>query len=169
MCDPNPAWRHCDQGRGPSFYRHVCQHHTIDDPLMSDDNTYVWVTRHIRVTVQPIYLADQSRPDGHHFVWAYRVCIANEGSSTVQLLQRTWHITNALGHTQHIHGDGVVGEQPVLEPGEEFNYTSGTPLDTPSGFMHGTYHMIETSSGEAFDITIPAFSLDSPHQDTKLH
>ena len=76
---------------------------------------------------------------------------------------------DAMARTQRVHGDGVVGEQPVLEPGESFEYTSGTPLSTPSGFMRGLYHMIETASGEAFDVVIPAFSLDSPHQAGAVH
>ena len=88
---------------------------------------------------------------------------------TVQLLRRTWHITDALGRTQQVQGEGVVGEQPVIEPGQNFEYTSGTPLATPSGIMRGTYHMVITDTGEAFDVTIPAFSLDSPHQPLRVH
>jgi ApaG protein len=87
----------------------------------------------------------------------------------VQLLRRTWQITDARGRTQQVHGAGVVGEQPLLEPGESFEYTSGTPLDTPSGFMMGAYHMVVPSSGETFDVAIPAFSLDSPHQAGRVH
>jgi ApaG protein len=131
--------------------------------------TYEKTTHQIRVSVRSFYLEDQSRPDEGHFVWAYRVRIENQGPETVQLLRRTWQITDGRGRTQHVHGAGVVGEQPVLEPGESFEYTSGTPLGTPSGFMVGTYHMIRTASGEAFDIAIPAFSLDSPHQAGRVH
>ncbi|MBY0330586.1 MAG: Co2+/Mg2+ efflux protein ApaG [Acetobacteraceae bacterium] len=127
------------------------------------------VTQGIRVTVRAFYLADQSEPDRGHFVWAYRVAIANEGRRTVQLLKRTWLITDAMGRTQRVHGEGVIGEQPVLEPGESFEYTSGTPLATPSGFMRGVYHMVAGDSGEAFDVTIPTFSLDSPHQPGGVH
>lgn len=127
------------------------------------------VTQGIRVTVRVFYLADQSEPDRGHFVWAYRVAIANEGRRTVQLLKRTWLITDAMGRTQRVHGEGVIGEQPVLEPGESFEYTSGTPLATPSGFMRGVYHMVAGDSGEAFDVTIPTFSLDSPHQPGGVH
>jgi ApaG protein len=126
-------------------------------------------TAGIRVGVQVFYLAEQSRPEESHFVWAYHVTIANRGPVTVQLLKRTWEITDAHGRVQHVHGEGVVGEQPVLAPGEVFEYTSGTPLPTASGFMVGWYHMVRTASGETFDIAIPAFSLDSPHQDTRLH
>ena len=97
---------------------------------------YSKITRNVCVTVRSFYLEDQSQPDEGHFVWAYRVKIENRGREPVQLLRRTWQITDARGRTQHVHGAGVVGEQPLLEPGESFEYTSGTPLDTPSGF-HG--------------------------------
>ena len=90
--------------------------------------------------------------------------IENKGADTVQLLKRTWRITDGQGRTQQVHGAGVVGEQPTLDPGENFEYTSGTPLPTPSGFMEGAYHMVVTGSGESFDVAIPPFSLDSPHQ-----
>jgi ApaG protein len=130
---------------------------------------YSDTTRSIRVSVRAFYLADQSEPDRSHFVWAYRVAIANEGGETVQLLKRTWQITDGLGRTQQVQGEGVVGEQPVLAPGQSFEYTSGTPLGTPSGFMRGAYHMVVTATGEAFDVSIPAFSLDSPHQPTRVH
>lgn len=128
------------------------------------------VTRDIRVSVRAFYLADQSEPDRSHYVWAYRVAISNGGRETVQLLKRTWMITDGQGRTQQVHGEGVVGEKPVIEPGQSFEYTSGTPLQTPSGFMRGLYHMVVSGSGEAFDVAIPAFSLDSPHQPTtRLH
>ncbi len=95
--------------------------------------------------------------------------IANLGRETVQLLRRTWRITDAHGRMQIVQGAGVVGEQPVLEPGDAFEYTSGTPLETSSGFMTGHYHMVSTASGQEFDVAIPAFSLDSPGQPTQLH
>lgn len=131
--------------------------------------TYELTTRSIRVSVRSFYLEDQSRPDEGHFVWAYRVKIENQGRETVQLLRRTWNITDDRGRTQRVHGAGVVGETPVLGPGESYEYTSGTPLQTPSGFMVGAYHMIVPATGEAFDIAIPAFSLDSPHQGGRVH
>lgn len=134
---------------------------------MSDE--YSQTTRGVRVTVRSFFLEDQSAPEEARYVWAYRIRIDNQASSTVQLLRRTWNITDARGRTQHVHGAGVVGQQPVLEPGETFEYTSGTPLETPSGFMSGAYHMIEPASGEAFDVVIPTFSLDSPHQDARRH
>ena len=134
---------------------------------MQDD--FSETTRAISVTVRASFLADQSRPEDGRFVWAYRVRIANHGRARVQLLRRTWLITDARGRTHRVEGDGVVGQQPVLEPGEAFEYTSGTPLDTPSGFMTGAYHMIELASGAPFDVAIPAFSLDSPYQEGRLH
>jgi ApaG protein len=120
---------------------------------------YEKTTRNIHVTVRPKYLQSQSRPDDDHFVWAYTITIENQGSETVTLRSRHWKITDDRGRLQEVRGDGVVGEQPTLKPGESFDYTSGVPLSTPSGFMVGTYQM-ETANGERFDIDIPAFSLD---------
>lgn len=137
------------------------------DGRMADD--FSSTTRGVAVTVRSLYLADQSRPDEGKFVWAYRVRIENRGEDTVQLLRRTWLITDARGRVHRVHGDGVVGQQPVLQPGAAFEYTSGTPLETASGFMTGAYHMVQVGSGEAFDVAIPAFSLDSPHQPGRLH
>jgi ApaG protein len=136
---------------------------------MTQPPLFTEVTRDVRVSVRAFYLEDQSQPDQSHYVWAYRVSIENEGQRTVQLLRRSWLITDGMGREQKVHGPGVVGEQPVLEPGESFDYTSGTPLSTPSGFMRGTYHMVERDSGEEFDVAIPAFSLDSPHQAGAVH
>jgi len=130
---------------------------------------YAKETRGINVRVAAFYLEDQSEPDEGRYVWAYRVALENHGRDTVQLMRRTWHITDARGRTEHVHGDGVVGEQPVLAPGEAFEYVSGTPLQTPSGFMAGQYHMVVQRSGETFDVAIPSFSLDSPHADGRVH
>src|SRR4051812_46405710 len=124
---------------------------------------YQQTTHQIRVTVKTLYLEDQSSPSDNHFVWAYQVRIENQGDKTVQLRRRHWRITDALGRVQEVKGAGVVGEKPVLEPGGSFEYTSGTPLATPSGIMVGTYEMA-TPDGEQFDVAIPRFSLDSPHQ-----
>ncbi|SDG41359.1 ApaG protein [Limimonas halophila] len=129
---------------------------------------YSHTTQDIRITVQPYYLDDQSSPSEEHYVWAYHVKIENVGERTVQLLKRHWQITDARGCIQEVRGSGVVGEQPVLEPGESFEYTSGTPLAAPSGVMVGTYEM-EADSGERFDVDIPPFSLDSPHQPVQLN
>ena len=128
---------------------------------------YKETTQLIDVTVEPYYLDDQSSPDEDHYVWAYRVRIENNGIETVQLLNRHWQITDAKGQVQEVRGPGVVGEQPVLKPGEAFEYTSGCPLTTPSGIMVGSYEM-ETPGGKRFDIKIPAFSLDSPHQESLI-
>ena len=130
---------------------------------------YSQTTHDIAVSVEPTFLPDQSKPAEGRFVWAYRVRIENRGTETVQLLRRTWLITDSQGRTQRVHGDGVVGAQPVLAPGEAFEYTSGTPLATASGFMTGAYHMVSADAGRAFDIAIPAFSLDSPHAGGRMH
>ena len=129
---------------------------------------YQETTRAITVTVEPTYLEDQSSPEESHYVWKYHVRIDNGGEETVQLRYRYWRITDSLGRIQEVRGPGVVGEQPILHPGESFEYTSGTPLKTPSGIMVGTYQM-EAQGGERFDIAIPAFSLDSPHQAIRLN
>ena len=122
---------------------------------------YESVTRNIHVIVRPKYLQSQSRPDDDHFVWAYTITIENRGIEIVTLRSRHWKITDDRGKLQEVIGDGVVGKQPTLAPGESFEYTSGVPLSTPSGFMVGTYQM-ETMDGERFEVDIPAFSLDSP-------
>jgi len=124
---------------------------------------YTQKTKNISVTVTPIYLEDQSEPDEDHYVWAYQVRIENDSLETVQLRSRHWRITDANGLVQEVRGAGVVGEQPVLEPGESFEYTSGTPLNAPSGIMVGSYEM-QTVEGDLIEVGIPAFSLDSPHQ-----
>jgi ApaG protein len=129
---------------------------------------YTETTHDITVTVRPTFLEEQSSPRDAHFVWAYRVRIENHGDETVQLLRRHWRITDSMGRVQEVKGAGVVGEQPVLQPGGSYEYTSGTPLTTPSGFMVGSYQM-ETTGGEKLDIAIPAFSLDSPHQKIRLN
>jgi ApaG protein len=129
---------------------------------------YSATTRQISVSVDPTYLDDQSVPEQSHFVWAYRIVIENRGAETVQLRSRHWRITNARGELNEVRGPGVVGEQPRLEPGDAFEYTSYVPLTTPSGIMTCSYQM-ETRDGENFDVGIPAFSLDSPHQSVKLN
>ena len=122
---------------------------------------YRAVTRKIEVTVTPCFIAERSSPGSGYYFWSYTIDIANHGSETVQLKTRRWRITDALGRLQEVKGPGVVGEEPVLKPGESFEYTSGVPLPTPSGFMIGSYGMI-TADGDHFDIEIPAFSLDAP-------
>ncbi|MFY9639587.1 MAG: Co2+/Mg2+ efflux protein ApaG [Rhodomicrobium sp.] len=135
---------------------------------MGSKAKYSATTRGICVTVSPAYLPEQSAPEDSRYVWAYHVTIENRGSETVQLLRRHWRITDARGGLHEVRGPGVIGEQPRLEPGEAFEYTSGTPLSTPSGIMSGSYQM-ENEQGESFDIEIPAFSLDSPHQPARLN
>ena len=129
---------------------------------------YSEVTRSIKVSVKPFYLEAQSSPAADRYVWAYHVRIENCGLETVQLRNRHWQITDSRGQMQEVRGAGVVGEQPVLAPGESFEYTSGTPLPTPSGIMVGSYEM-ETRGGDSFWVRVPAFSLDSPHQAVRLN
>lgn len=121
---------------------------------------YRAVTRKIEVTVEPRFMSERSSPGNGYYFWAYTIEITNLGDETVQLKTRHWRITDELGRLQEVKGPGVVGEEPVLKPGGSFEYTSGVPLPTPSGFMVGTYGMI-SATGEHFDIEIPAFSLDS--------
>jgi ApaG protein len=123
---------------------------------------YRAVTRSIEVTVEPRFLTEQSDSEDARFVWAYTITIVNRGDVTVQLRSRYWQITDENGRMQEVRGAGVVGEQPVIAPGGQFQYTSGCPLATPSGLMVGTYQM-EGPDGALFSVDIPAFSLDSPH------
>ncbi len=125
------------------------------------DTMYRAVTRQIEVIVEPSFLPERSSIQDGQFFWAYTVVIVNSGIETVQLRTRHWIITDGTGRNQEVRGEGVVGEQPVLAPGERFEYTSGVPLQTASGFMTGSYQMV-TENGEPFEIDIPAFSLDSP-------
>ena len=129
---------------------------------------YEQITRGIRVKVDPHYLEDESDPDDSRFVWAYTVRIENASDDVVRLKSRHWIITNAEGRSEEVIGEGVVGEQPVIRPGEGFEYTSGAPLGTPTGLMVGSYSM-ETALGEKFDVGIPAFSLDSPYERRQIH
>lgn len=122
---------------------------------------YRSTTRNIDVEVEPFYLADRSQPDEARYVWAYRVTIFNNSDDAVQLMARYWRITDGAGKVEEVRGPGVVGEQPELNPGDTFQYTSGCPLRTPSGFMVGTYTM-QTPQGDHFEVAIPAFSLDLP-------
>ena len=127
---------------------------------------YSETTRSIKITVRPFYLEQHSSPDENHYVWAYHVRIENIGAETVQLRNRHWRITDSLGRLQEVRGPGVVGEEPLLAPGESFEYTSSCPLQTPSGFMVGDYEM-ETHGGERFLARVPAFSLDTPQQQAR--
>lgn len=124
-------------------------------------------TNGITIKVQPEFLEAQSDPTDDHYVWAYHVRIENESETTVQLLMRSWEIIDAFGHIRHVDGEGVVGMQPVIAPGEHFEYNSGSSLKTPSGFMRGTYQF-EDEDGNEFDAEIPTFSLDSHYQNIVL-
>ena len=116
----------------------------------------------IDIKVLPAYIANQSDPEDNHFVFSYTVTIRNNGSMPAKLLARHWVITDGDGLVQEVKGDGVIGEQPHLQPGESFQYTSGTFMNTPFGTMHGSYQMI-SDSGEKFDAEIPAFQLTVPN------
>ncbi len=124
---------------------------------------YSQTTRGLTVTVQPEYLAQESQPERSRYVWAYHVRIENRGRETVQLTNRYWRIVDGVGQVQEVRGAGVVGQQPVLKPGDAFEYSSGTPLAVPGGIMSGTYEMV-SEDGDVFDIGVPAFSLDCPDQ-----
>ena len=122
---------------------------------------YRAVTRQIEVTVEPRFMPERSSVDRSQYFWSYSIVITNSGPETVQLRTRHWIITDAAGRKQEIRGEGVIGEQPVLAPGESFEYTSGVPLPTASGFMTGRYQ-VETDGGVPFEVDVPTFSLDSP-------
>ena len=129
---------------------------------------YERTTHGIRVSVKPAYLEDQSDPPESRYVWSYAVTIENQGGETVQLLSRYWHITDANGRVQEVRGPGVVGEQPVLEPGQAFEYASGCPLQTASGAMVGSYQF-RSASGQSFEAEIPMFLLESPYERRQIH
>ena len=129
---------------------------------------YRTVTRQIEVRVAPKFLADRSSPENGYFFWAYTISLSNQGRETVQLKTRHWRITDAQGRLQEVRGAGVVGEEPLLKPGENYEYTSGVPLPTSSGFMVGTYGMV-TETGETFDIEIQPFSLDLPQDERTIN
>ncbi|WP_293387340.1 Co2+/Mg2+ efflux protein ApaG [Nevskia sp.] len=119
------------------------------------------LTRGVRVIVAPRYVPEQSEPSRSHYLFSYQVTIRNDGDETVQLLSRHWIITNGEGKTEEVRGPGVIGFQPKLEPGEQFQYTSGCPLTTPVGTMHGSYQMV-TDGGDNFDALIEPFRLAVP-------
>ena len=129
---------------------------------------YQETTREICITVEPTFLDDQSEPAQGRFIWSYKITIDNKGGEPVQLVSRHWRITDARGRTREVRGPGVIGEQPTIQPGNSYQYTSGAPLETPSGTMSGTYRM-RMSSGESFDVGIPLFVLDSPYEARQVH
>jgi ApaG protein len=119
--------------------------------------------------VEPQFLPEESEPDEGRYVWAYTIEIENRSPDSLQLISRFWKITDENGLTQEVRGPGVIGQQPVIEPGESFRYTSAAPLAAPSGVMLGAYSMQRVDNGEAFDIAVPAFALESPHQSRMLN
>lgn len=130
--------------------------------------SYEQTTNDISVRVTPEFMDADSDPSNRRFLWAYTVEIANGGSNAVQIMRRYWKIVDAAGQTQEVSGEGVIGKQPVIEPGDTFCYTSGTPLPTPSGIMGGNYE-IRDDNGVVYKIVIPLFSLDSPHDRAKVN
>ena len=129
---------------------------------------YSKTTKNINITVKPFYLENHSQPDENHYMWAYKIIINNQSKETVKLKNRYWKIIDSSGSINEVKGSGVVGEQPVLKPGEKYEYTSGAPLKTPSGFMKGHYEMIN-NDGLNFEVEIPLFSLDSPYASNQIH
>ncbi len=119
------------------------------------------VTRGVRVRAESEYAPDLSQPELRRWFFRYTITISNEGEETVQLISRHWVITDATNHTEEVKGPGVVGEQPVLAPGQSYSYTSGCPLRTPFGTMQGTYQMV-TKAGDRFDAEIAPFTLAEP-------
>jgi ApaG protein len=129
---------------------------------------YRATTKGIEVSVEPFFLDDESDPEGGHYVWAYMVEIRNDTNTPVQLRSRYWKIMDALGRVEEVSGAGVVGEEPIIEPGETYEYSSGCPLKTSSGFMQGSYGM-QWEDGTPFEVAIPAFSLDLPDEIRSLN
>ncbi len=125
-------------------------------------------TGDVIIRVEPEYLAEQSSPTDSRYIWAYTVEIDNQSNDDLRVTDRFWKIADSRGQMQEVHGKGVVGEKPVIKSGEVFRYTSGAPLTAPSGMMLGAYTM-QSSDGESFDVTIPAFVLDSPHEGLVLN
>ena len=126
-------------------------------------------TKDVVVRVEPEFLAEQSSVSDSRFIWAYTVEIDNQGAEDLTVTERFWQIADSRGQVQEVRGKGVVGEKPVVKPGEVFRYTSGAPLTAPSGMMRGTYTVQEANSGESYDVDIPAFVLDSPHEGLVLN
>ncbi|MBT4204062.1 MAG: Co2+/Mg2+ efflux protein ApaG [Rhodobiaceae bacterium] len=122
----------------------------------------------ITINVDPVYLEDESEPEEDYFLWAYTINILNKSKEPIQLRSRYWRITDSQGIIHEVSGEGVVGEQPILNPGESYEYTSGVPLTTPSGIMVGAY-MMENDMGESFIVDTPPFSLDSPFDLHQIH
>ena len=138
------------------------------EAAVANHTTFEQTTDGVRIEATPVYLEDQSIPDAGKYVWAYQIRMQNIGDIAVQLLTRRWRITDAMGRVHEVIGDGVVGDRPVLKPGEHYEYSSGTPLATPSGFMTGIFQMID-ERGRRFAVNVPTFSLDRPSGRNMLH
>lgn len=135
---------------------------------MAQPTPYEAVTEGVVVRVRPQFLESESKPEDYRFVWAYHIEIENTGARTWQLMTRHWRITDRDGRVQEVNGPGVVGQQPVLKPGETFNYSSGCPLLVPSGMMQGVYQLVD-ESGDILDVKIPLFALDSPYDQRRAN
>ncbi len=129
---------------------------------------YKQTTGPIEIEARPFFLESESSPADHIYVWAYRISIANRGDEPLKLTHRHWRITDASGVTNIVEGEGVVGEQPLIQPGTKFEYTSGVPLKTPCGMMTGHY-IILSQDGRTFEAAIPGFSLDSPFEQRRVN
>ena len=144
------------------------QKNIMEAQLSQNLNVFSLSTKNIWVEVRPEYLDGHSDPEARQFVWAYHVAITNSRNDTIQILSRHWKIADSNGESQQIVGDGLVGQKPTLSPGDSFDYSSGTPLRSPSGFMSGFFHAI-TEKQERFNIIVPAFALDRIIISQKLH
>ncbi|WP_068318168.1 Co2+/Mg2+ efflux protein ApaG [Polycladidibacter hongkongensis] len=129
---------------------------------------YRSITRDVQITVEPKFLADESEPAEQQYFWSYTIAIANLSTEAIKLRRRAWTIIDARGHKREVSGVGVVGEEPVIEPGDTFEYTSGCPLSTSSGIMSGSYTM-QSETGETFSVEVPTFSLDTPESQRVLN
>jgi ApaG protein len=129
---------------------------------------YELKTHDVVVRVEPDFLHEESSPSDHRYIWAYTVEIENQSEQELQVVERFWKIADSRGQVQEVRGSGVVGEKPVLKPGEVFRYTSGAPLTEPSGMMLGSYFM-QTPEGERISVEIPTFLLESPHEAQTMH
>jgi ApaG protein len=129
---------------------------------------YKKTTDDITVSVYPIFLDDQSSPEKSNYMWAYYIRIENNSEKIIQITNRYWKIIDSCGHVQEVNGEGVVGEKPIIDPKSMYEYASGVPLTTPSGFMEGHY-VAECENGETFNVLVPAFSLDSPFDNKKYN
>lgn len=137
-------------------------------PLLGMPHLFEQRTGDIVVRVEPEYLAEQSSPSDGRFIWAYTVEIDNQSADDLRVTGRYWHIADSRGQVQEVRGQGVIGEKPVVKAGEQFRYTSGAPLSAPSGMMSGSYR-VQPESGEAYDVDIPVFVLDSPFEGTMFN